>query len=229
MSEDPEPAPAYVILMKTAEIIQTLASSNPRLRSRYDRFDILIAFRPCSDYYFDPNDVENECQDVEFIDEACDIESSEIDINCQYMLASAIFSGGGRNSPAAALWDWRESSRLPIPSCHHANDHSSILNRLYSICVKRAIPSGGKAMSKQANKTLPRPFQNEVQHAACSDSQQARHHQEGMTYSHRAASVEKTCTGSNRMRRWYRPPVVDYHRGLWERLLGCFGASRREA
>lgn len=40
----------------TEKIIRVLASHNPRLRPRYDRFDVNIAFRPCSDMDFDPSE-----------------------------------------------------------------------------------------------------------------------------------------------------------------------------
>ena len=41
----------------TEHVVKILASHNPRIRSRYDRFDVATAFRPCSDIYFDPNHV----------------------------------------------------------------------------------------------------------------------------------------------------------------------------
>jgi hypothetical protein len=40
----------------TEDIIRMLVSHNPRLRPRYDRFDVNIAFRPCSDVDFDPSE-----------------------------------------------------------------------------------------------------------------------------------------------------------------------------
>ena len=40
----------------TEDIIKILVSHNPRLRPRYDRFDVVVAFRPCSDVDFDPGE-----------------------------------------------------------------------------------------------------------------------------------------------------------------------------
>ena len=38
----------------TVNVIKILASHNPKIRTRYDRFDVATAFRPCSEIYFDP-------------------------------------------------------------------------------------------------------------------------------------------------------------------------------
>jgi hypothetical protein len=40
----------------TETIVKILVSHNPRLRPRYDRFDVSVAFRPCSDMEFDLNE-----------------------------------------------------------------------------------------------------------------------------------------------------------------------------
>jgi hypothetical protein len=43
----------------TEDIIRMLVSHNPRLRPRYDRFDVNIAFRPCSEVDFDPSEFQS--------------------------------------------------------------------------------------------------------------------------------------------------------------------------
>ena len=43
------------ILKTTLNIIKILITSNPRLRPRYDRYDVAVSTRPCSNLVYDPH------------------------------------------------------------------------------------------------------------------------------------------------------------------------------
>jgi hypothetical protein len=111
MPEIPENVGALTKLTEaaTVDIISILASHNPRLRPRFDRFDVAIAFRPSSSIHFDANDVQvprhSSCcgcwNQVTLVEDGLDSHGETTIAECQS--CSCSFSASQRGTDVAAL------------------------------------------------------------------------------------------------------------------------------
>jgi hypothetical protein len=111
MPEIPENVGALTKLTEAAteNIISILTSHNPRLRPRFDRFDVAISFRPSSNIYFDANDVQtprhSSCcvcwNQVKYVDDCSD--SRYETTTAYYPSCFCFFSQSTRRTDVAAL------------------------------------------------------------------------------------------------------------------------------
>ena len=110
--EVPENICALSVLAEAAteKIVKILVSHNPRLRPRYDRFDVSVAFRPCSEIEFD-YDVFSRASTLP----SCQIKQGSFASSCSMFTSEMLptvglhtdESNSGRDSPVASVHETR--------------------------------------------------------------------------------------------------------------------------
>jgi hypothetical protein len=241
--------------LATQNIIRVLTSHNPRLRPRYDRFDVRISFRPCSEIDVDDEDesedTRNVCRRSRRIAPriALGLSSPVIsDIHDQFPSLSSPASSDalkiGRDTAATI----RESSRSRSPSPPSQNSDKYICSRPFPSTAgsveSSVLPQTSDRSPHHGHLNLPAyPANAASSHDAAADPAtfqdrpspgpgQAnfrinfRYCNRGSSSALLALSSRPSCAVPERAGGAQPPPP---RRRLWERLLGCLGASRAAA
>ena len=179
----------------TENIIKTLASSNPRLRPRYDRYDLAVAFRPCSDFTHDPH----EC-----------LESLSVD---DFNIVNRIYRAP--RVPPTSADGWRDSAAA-VPEADRFEGSPSRKTRKEFGKSEDIVHEGSQKCRQCPSEEQVRVCSDRaVSSASCSSSFSAS------TASIGSARFEPQRGGSGCHA---RPAAPARPRRLWARLLGCLGA-----
>ena len=231
-----------MILTKTAEIIRTLASSNPQLRSQYDRYDTQTASKPCSDYHYYPCEMEDLNYDIDVIHEdevygvedthdPCSFMASNTNMAHECTVESAFFTIDGRDSPVATSRECRESS---YPEQHEGGVDSKI-RLLHSVSDYASKPALEKSDSRASHgsfdvyqKASNAREERGLQADASNFSKATFSCRIGKIPNKMGASASLCCENAEKLRSSKRrcsQASTAPRRGLWERLAGCFGTA----
>uniref|UniRef100_A0A7S0NCE5 Uncharacterized protein n=1 Tax=Cryptomonas curvata TaxID=233186 RepID=A0A7S0NCE5_9CRYP len=193
----------------TKEIIKVLTSHNSRLRPRFDRFDVAISFRPCSDIEVDYSQMQ-----ARRVESYYATPSSSHAYNCNYVPEYPCDDADSRNdiiwdsTAAAAACELQNACRsLPPCICPSQGTICRQPRAADSETTTEAIPPGGQHRPL----SIPPPARpcHSTGHISIAGSS--------------ASSFRSTLSDSDASR------AIRPRQRLWKRLLGCLGTSRAAA
>ena len=206
-----EPCSCSEVTQKATEIIiKTLTSTNSRLRPRYDRYDVAVSFRPCSDYTQETN------ESLESIN------MQDLNIGSRIYRTprvSPTTSRGWRDSAAAVLETRRceiyttSKEKTMLSDCpalqtdqQNNNSHFEDLHLSTADKVEAALQrfAADRTTSTESKNDAASPLPH-ILPSGCADNTRYQ-----VQYSHCARLV--------------KPAISARPRRLWARLLGCLGA-----
>ena len=218
------------ILKTTLNIIKILITSNPRLRPRYDRYDVAVSTRPCSNLVYDPH----AC--IESDEDICPdfYELSLTDRTCRLPRMLNISSLRWRDSAAAWSDDLMDCEREHPTHCSEEpsfkEQHLENAGRNYS-ASKRPQSTSSDSVAEFT------PLQE-----ACSSSSATTPRRQGFAgednKNHHSTSFSTRSGRADARLHLLRQPSAESiarlplaravlppgRRRLWRRLLGCLGA-----